>query len=173
LYGLLDPAASANHRIGARIATREHNPHVHVMISERGNDGIDRDREHWFRRANRAQPEHGGSSSSRLLNAIRGYALSARAARQSVNAMPMKKRATKQESSANDLRAEYAFDYGKARPNRFATRMSGNVVAIVLDPDVARVFNSSQLVNELLRSVISAMPPGHDRKARSARRKAS
>jgi len=47
---------------------REHNPHVHVMISERGNDGIDRDRAHWFRRANRAHPERGGASKSRAFH---------------------------------------------------------------------------------------------------------
>lgn len=47
---------------------REHNPHVHVMISERGNDGIDRDRQRWFRRANRAHPERGGASKSRAFH---------------------------------------------------------------------------------------------------------
>ena len=34
---------------------REHNPHAHLMISERQNDGIERSKEQWFRRANRAQ----------------------------------------------------------------------------------------------------------------------
>ena len=32
----------------------EHNPHAHLMISERQNDGIERARAEWFRRANRA-----------------------------------------------------------------------------------------------------------------------
>jgi len=36
--------------------------------------------------------------------------------------------------------------------------MGGNVVAIVLEPDVAAVFDSSKAVNDLLRSVISVMP---------------
>jgi hypothetical protein len=44
---------------------REHNPHVHVMFSERRNDGIDRSREDWFRRANREHPEQGGATKSR------------------------------------------------------------------------------------------------------------
>lgn len=43
----------------------EHNPHVHVMIFERGNDGLDRSSEAWFHRANRAHPERGGAVKSR------------------------------------------------------------------------------------------------------------
>lgn len=57
------------------------------------------------------------------------------------------------------LNAEYRFDYSKAKPNRFATKMSQGSVAIVLEPDVAEVFKSSAVVNALLRSIISAMPP--------------
>jgi len=34
----------------------------------------------------------------------------------------------------------------------------GKTVAVVLDPDVASVFQSSESVNSLLRSVISALP---------------
>ena len=40
---------------------RQHNPHAHVLISERVNDGIAREREQWFRRANTANPEKGGA----------------------------------------------------------------------------------------------------------------
>lgn len=57
-----------------------------------------------------------------------------------------------------DMKAEYRLDYGKAKPNRFATKMPPDVVAVVLEPDVAAVFKSAEAVNELLRSVISAMP---------------
>ena len=56
------------------------------------------------------------------------------------------------------MRAEYAFDYSRAKPNRFAAHLGGNAVAVVLDPDVASVFDSSTKVNALLRSVISALP---------------
>ncbi len=56
------------------------------------------------------------------------------------------------------MRREYRFDYRKARPNRFAALMKGKTVAVVLDPDVASVFRSSESVNALLRSVISALP---------------
>jgi hypothetical protein len=44
---------------------RAHNPHAHLMISERQNDGIDRDRQLWFKRAHRAHPERGGASKTR------------------------------------------------------------------------------------------------------------
>ena len=56
------------------------------------------------------------------------------------------------------MRGEYRFDYRKARPNRFAHLMKGRTVAVVLDPDVASVFQSSESVNSLLRSLISALP---------------
>ena len=41
------------------------NPHVHLMISERGLDGHDRDAEQWFKRANKAAPEKGGALKTR------------------------------------------------------------------------------------------------------------
>ena len=44
---------------------REHNPHAHLMFSERRNDGIERSREQWFRRANSERPERGGAPKSR------------------------------------------------------------------------------------------------------------
>jgi hypothetical protein len=47
---------------------REHNPHAHLMISERRNDGVDRSREQWFRRANSAHPERGGAPKSRTFH---------------------------------------------------------------------------------------------------------
>jgi len=56
------------------------------------------------------------------------------------------------------MRREYEFDYRKSRPNRFAPLMKGGTIAIVLDPDVASVFQSPESVNSLLRSVITALP---------------
>ena len=41
------------------------NPHVHLMISERGLDGHARDAEQWFKRANKADPEKGGALKTR------------------------------------------------------------------------------------------------------------
>jgi hypothetical protein len=56
------------------------------------------------------------------------------------------------------MRKEYRFDYRRAKPNRFAEKMSEGVVVVILEPDVAAVFKSSEAVNALLRSVIAAMP---------------
>ena len=64
----------------------------------------------------------------------------------------------KRRSVRNTMRKEYRFDYSRAKPNRFAERMSEGVMAVVLEPDVAAVFKSSKTVNALLRSVIAAMP---------------
>ncbi len=46
----------------------EHNPHAHVMISERQNDGVSRPREQWFRRADSVQPKRGGAPKSRTFH---------------------------------------------------------------------------------------------------------
>lgn len=59
---------------------------------------------------------------------------------------------------ARGLEKEYRFDYSKAKPNRFAARMKAGSLAVVLDPDVASVFKSSEEVNKLLRSVMAALP---------------
>ncbi len=79
-------------------------------------------------------------------------------------------KAPRNPKTGSNLRAEYDFDYRKSRPNRFASRIGENVVAVVLEPDVAQVFDSSESVNQLLRSVISALPH-RARRARATRRK--
>ena len=60
------------------------------------------------------------------------------------------------------MKAEYDFDYAKAKPNRFAGRESKDCTVVVLDTDVSKVFSSSKSVNTALRAFIAAMP----RKAR-------
>jgi hypothetical protein len=79
------------------------------------------------------------------------------------------KRTRKARTAGGELRAEYEFDYSKGRRNRFARTGGPSTVAVVLDPDVARVFGSSAEVNRLLRSVIKAVPgaAGGDRKRRA------
>ncbi len=47
---------------------RKHNPHAHLMFSERRNDGIERSREDWFSRANSEHPERGGAPKSRTFH---------------------------------------------------------------------------------------------------------
>ena len=51
------------------------------------------------------------------------------------------------------MRAEYSLDYSTAKPNRFASKLA-DTSAVVLQPDVAAVFKSSDAVNEFLPSAI-------------------
>ena len=67
----------------------------------------------------------------------------------------------------DELRPHYDFDYTKARPNRFAERLHGDVITVILDPDVAAVFKSSAAVNGFLRAAMSAMPPRPKKKRAS------
>ena len=56
--------------------------------------------------------------------------------------------------------AEYQLDWSKAKPNPYAARLK-DTVAVVLAPDVAEVFPTSESVNTFLRSVIATVPrPG-------------
>lgn len=60
------------------------------------------------------------------------------------------------EELEDDLLSEYNFDYRKARSNRFALQKDQRVV--ILDPDVAEIFQTSESVNKALRSLITTMP---------------
>jgi hypothetical protein len=57
-----------------------------------------------------------------------------------------------------EMASEYRFDYKKAKPNRFAARMKNEPLIVMIEPDVAKVFKSSEQVNKALRMLISAMP---------------
>lgn len=72
----------------------------------------------------------------------------------------MKKKATTDtdKSLADDLRAEYRFDYRKAKPNRFAAMTEEDRTVVVLDPDVSKVFRTPDSVNAVLRAVVEALP---------------
>jgi len=70
--------------------------------------------------------------------------------------MKKARRATRKPS--DELRPEYDFDYSKAKPNPYAARLKGRTVAVVLEPDVAAAFPTSQSVNRTLRSVVWAVP---------------
>jgi len=54
------------------------------------------------------------------------------------------------------MRAEYVFDYSKAVRGKYYRRLlkeGANVV--VLEPDVAKAFRSSEAVNDALRSLLN------------------
>ena len=61
-------------------------------------------------------------------------------------------------SARDELLPEYRFDYRKARPNRFADRVDQKRLVITLDPDVCKVFTTSESVNSVLRALIEVMP---------------
>jgi hypothetical protein len=55
---------------------------------------------------------------------------------------------TKTRAKQSDpLKPEYRFNYGEAKPNRFAARIRKGSVAVLLDPDIAQVFKSPESVN--------------------------
>ena len=60
-------------------------------------------------------------------------------------------------STANEMRAEYKFDYSKAVRGKYYQRLlkeGANIV--VLEPDIARAFPDSASVNEALRVMLKA-----------------
>jgi hypothetical protein len=59
---------------------------------------------------------------------------------------------------ADELRAEYDFDYRKAKPNRFAAKLKKRGRLVVLDPEIADVFQDSKDVNAVLKALLQTMP---------------
>lgn len=70
----------------------------------------------------------------------------------------MKKTPASKPRKIREMASEYRFDYKKAKPNRFAEKMKQTPVVVLLDDDVAKVFNTTEQVNKALRALISAMP---------------
>ena len=86
---------------------------------------------------------------------------SAPAAQQKMKSKTIKKTPASKPRKAAEMSAEYAFDPKKAKPNRFASRLKDGPLVVVLDPDVAKVFTSTEEVNKALRAIISAIPEHH------------
>jgi hypothetical protein len=66
--------------------------------------------------------------------------------------------------ASEDMQSEYVFDYSKARPNRFVDRMKESPLVVLVDPELAQVFNTPESVNKALRALIAAMPQVATRK---------
>jgi hypothetical protein len=62
------------------------------------------------------------------------------------------------QKTIKELRPEYRFDYSQSKPNRFAGKVENDALVVVLDPDVAEVFTSSEAVNTALRALMAAIP---------------
>ncbi len=75
----------------------------------------------------------------------------------------MKKASIRKTNTADAMRAEYYFDYSKARPNCFAMRKNERLI-VILDPDIFKVIKSPEMVNNVLRALIATMPQTARRK---------
>ena len=64
--------------------------------------------------------------------------------------------------TSEEFRDEYRFDYSRAKPNRFASRVDKGRLVVALDPDVSDVFTTPEAVNKVLRALIEAMPTTTD-----------
>jgi hypothetical protein len=67
---------------------------------------------------------------------------------------------------SDDMLSEYNFDYSKAKPNRFAGRISKERLVVLLDPEVSQVFTTPESVNTVLRALVTALPERTKRKGR-------
>lgn len=70
----------------------------------------------------------------------------------------MKKMPETKTRKVKEMASEYRFDYRKAKPNRFAQRMKTEPLIVIVEPDIAKIFTTSEQVNNALRALISAMP---------------
>ena len=78
---------------------------------------------------------------------------------------------TKLKAEEVEMRAEYKFDYSKAVRGKYYRRLlkeGANVV--VLEPDVAKAFRSSEAVNDALRSLLNVSEATRRLTSRSSRR---
>jgi len=57
----------------------------------------------------------------------------------------------------DDLLPEYRFEYRQARPNRFASDVTEGSLVVVLEPEIAQVFKTSETVKTILRAIANAM----------------
>lgn len=66
----------------------------------------------------------------------------------------MKRRTARREEPAgvHEMRPEY--DFGGGVRGKHAARYAAGTNIVVLDPDVARVFSSSEAVNDVLRALL-------------------
>jgi len=69
----------------------------------------------------------------------------------------------KRKQSADDLRPEY--DFSKAVRGKYAGRIARKATVVLLEPDVAKVFPSSESVNTALRALVEIARPKKPKKA--------
>jgi hypothetical protein len=72
-------------------------------------------------------------------------------------------------AETDELREHYDFDYSKAKPNRFAERVGQDSLMVVLEPDVAAIFPTTEAVNDTLRAIAALL--ANMSQVKSARRR--
>jgi len=75
--------------------------------------------------------------------------------------MKKKQASDSAEKEVDELQPEYRFDYRKARSNRFASEIAEGSMVVVLEPEIARVFQTEEAVKAILRAIAEAMPREH------------
>jgi hypothetical protein len=69
----------------------------------------------------------------------------------------------KRKRPADDIRPEY--DFSKAVRGKYAGRIARKATVVLLEPDVAKVFPSSQSVNSALRALVEIARPKKRKRA--------
>ena len=59
-------------------------------------------------------------------------------------------------TEGDTLRGHYELDYSKAKPNRFAARLTQESLMVVIEPELATIFPTSEAVNQALRVLAAA-----------------
>ena len=68
----------------------------------------------------------------------------------------------------DEMLEHYDFDYSLAKPNRFALSLTEENGFIKLQPEIQKVFQTSDQVNNALRAFIDAIPKKGKRKLQKA-----
>lgn len=76
------------------------------------------------------------------------------------------KKASKKVAERDTMRAEYDFSAGVR--GKYAARYRQGANIVVLDPDVAEVFTTSEAVNRALRALLEITPRPAGRRRRTA-----
>ncbi len=71
----------------------------------------------------------------------------------------------------DEMKSEYAFDYQKAKGNRFAGQSDNTRTVVVLDPYLSTIFSTPDAVNQVLHALVKTMPsrPANIKNQRKAR----
>jgi hypothetical protein len=61
-----------------------------------------------------------------------------------------------EKASDDEMRAEY--DFSDSKPNKYAAKLKRQERLVTIEPEVFKIFNNSDKVNNALKSVLAAMP---------------